>query len=206
MTARVVLIGAGRFAEETTDVLADAGIEVAAWIEGLDAGRADPGHEPPILWVDELAAFEPDLRAVPAIGSPARRGLVERIAAERGLATAVHPSAVVARTATLDDGVVLFPGTIVAARSRIGSDTIVNRGATVGHHTTIGAHGFLGPGAIVAGGVTIGAGVRIGLGALVRDDLTIGDGATVGMGAVCLHDVPAGATVVGNPARPLERA
>ena len=35
--------------------------------------------------------------------------------------------------------------------------------------------------------------------------LRIGDGATIGMGAVVLEDVPAGATVVGNPARILKK-
>ena len=54
--------------------------------------------------------------------------------------------------------------------------------------------------------LVVGDGVRVGLGALIRDDIVIGEGATVGMGAVCLRDVPAGATVVGNPARALERA
>ena len=202
---RVILIGAGRFAEEVSDIAWAAGCDVAAWIEGLDPTRADPAHDPPILWVDDQAAIEPDLPAVPAIGSVARRTLVERIAEGRRLATLVHPAAVLARTASLDDGVVVFAGAIVGARSRIGLGTIVNRAATVGHHTTIGAHAFLGPGATVAGGVRIGDGVRVGMGSLVRDDLTVGDGATIGMGAVCLHDVPAGVTVVGNPARPLER-
>lgn len=33
---RVILVGAGRFAEEISDIAVDAGVEVAAWIEGLD--------------------------------------------------------------------------------------------------------------------------------------------------------------------------
>jgi maltose O-acetyltransferase len=53
--------------------------------------------------------------------------------------------------------------------------------------------------------VTIGADVWIGGGAILLPGVTIGDGAIVGAGAVVTKDVPAGATVVGNPARRLGR-
>lgn len=48
--------------------------------------------------------------------------------------------------------------------------------------------------------VMIGANVWIGGGAIVLPGVTIGDDAIVGAGAVVTRDVPAGATVVGNPA------
>lgn len=44
-------------------------------------------------------------------------------------------------------------------------------------------------------------GASIGAGAVIRCGVTIGEWAMVGCGAVVLKDVPAGATVVGNPAR-----
>lgn len=49
--------------------------------------------------------------------------------------------------------------------------------------------------------VRIGRNVWIGGGAIVLPGVTIGDDAIVGSGAVVTRDVPAGATVVGNPAK-----
>ena len=48
---------------------------------------------------------------------------------------------------------------------------------------------------------TVEAGALVGIGAVVLPGKTIGAWATVGAGAVVIDDVPAGATVVGVPAR-----
>lgn len=49
--------------------------------------------------------------------------------------------------------------------------------------------------------VVIGEHVWIGGGAIILPGVTIGDNALVGAGSVVTRDVPAGATVMGNPAR-----
>ncbi|TCR61673.1 sugar O-acetyltransferase [Bosea sp. BK604] len=50
--------------------------------------------------------------------------------------------------------------------------------------------------------VTIGRNVWIGGGALILPGVRIGDDAIIGAGSVVTRDVPAGATALGNPARP----
>jgi acetyltransferase EpsM len=203
---RVILIGAASFAEEVSDLAAMAGFEVAAWVEGLDRTVVDAAHDPPILWVDDQAAFEPNLPILPAIGSVLRMAIVRRLVGEgRRLATLIHPSAVVSPSASIEPGCVISPLVVVGARSRIGEGTVLNRGALVGHHTEIGRYSFLGPGANVAGKVILGEQVSVGAGAVVRDHLCIGDRAVIGMGAVAVKDVPADVTVVGVPAAPVRR-
>ena len=56
-----------------------------------------------------------------------------------------------------------------------------------------------------ARGITIGNNVWIGAGAKILDGVTIGDGAIIGANAVVTHSVPSYTTVVGIPARPLEK-
>lgn len=50
--------------------------------------------------------------------------------------------------------------------------------------------------------VSIGRTVWIGAGAIILPGITVGDGAVIGAGSVVTRDVPAGITVMGNPARP----
>jgi sugar O-acyltransferase (sialic acid O-acetyltransferase NeuD family) len=203
---RILLAGAGGFAEEVMEVAHACGFEVAAWIEGRDPQRSRQAHEPPIVWVDEQAAFEPGLGVAPAIGSVRRSALMDRLVSEgRRLVTLVHPSAVVAPSTVIEDGCVLARAVVIGPYARIGAGTILTNGVLIGHHTVIGRHSFLGQGANVAGGVVTGPEVLIGLGAVVREHLTIGQGAVVGAGAVVVEDVPAGTTVIGLPARPIER-
>ena len=54
--------------------------------------------------------------------------------------------------------------------------------------------------------VRIGSNVWIGGGAIILPGIVIGDDAIIGAGSVVTRDVPAGATVAGNPARPLPPA
>ncbi|MEO5756560.1 MAG: sugar O-acetyltransferase [Mesorhizobium sp.] len=57
----------------------------------------------------------------------------------------------------------------------------------------------------IAKPVEIGANAWIGGSAVILGGVRIGEAAIVGAGAVVTRDVPAGTTVVGNPAKPIKR-
>lgn len=88
-------------------------------------------------------------------------------------------------------------------------DTVLQDGAKIddhvhiAHNISVGEHAFVIACAEVSGGVRIGKRAWIAPAATVLNQLTIGDDAIVGLGAVVVRNVEAGATVVGNPAKPL---
>jgi maltose O-acetyltransferase len=53
--------------------------------------------------------------------------------------------------------------------------------------------------------IQVGRNVWVGGGTIILPGVRIGDDAVIGAGSVVTRDVPAGATVAGNPARPLAR-
>jgi len=79
-------------------------------------------------------------------------------------------------------------GVVVHPQAKIGPNCLLFQQVTVG---TAGS----------AGVPTLGGHVEVGAGAKILGSVTIGDHAKIGANSVVLEDVPAGATVVGIPAR-----
>jgi len=117
----------------------------------------------------------------------------------------VHPGATVSSYVSLGAGTVVFAGAIVNIGTRLGQAVIVNTGATVDHDNILADGVHVSPGAHLAGGVHVGEASWVGIGAAVREGIRIGGRVRVGAGAVVVKDVDDGLTVVGNPARLLEK-
>jgi sugar O-acyltransferase (sialic acid O-acetyltransferase NeuD family) len=117
--------------------------------------------------------------------------------------TVRHDSAWIAPSAAIGNGLQCLPGAVINARAALGRNVIVNTRAVVEHDCRLGNHVHVAPNATLCGGVVVDHEAFIGAGAVVTPGIHIGAGACVGAGAVVVRDVPAGVTVVGNPAHPL---
>ena len=98
----------------------------------------------------------------------------------------IHPGATLGRRVFIDHGM----GVVVGETAELGDDVQLYHGVTLGGNSPepVKRH------------PTLEDDVTVGANATLVGDITVGEGATVGAGAVVVDDVPAGATVAGNPA------
>lgn len=110
----------------------------------------------------------------------------------------------------IGEGAALSPFVSITSNIKIGKCFHANLYSYVEHDCVIGDYVTFAPGVKCNGNIHIEDHAYIGSGAVIKQGtpdkpLVIGKGAVIGMGAVVTKSVPAGVTVVGNPARILER-
>src|SRR5215475_1556091 len=102
----------------------------------------------------------------------------------------IHPGATIGRRVFIDHGM----GVVIGETAEIGDDCTLYHGVTLGGVSWNAGKRH----------PTLGKGVVVGAGAKILGPFTVGDGAKVGSNSVVVKAVPAGATVVGIPARIVE--
>jgi UDP-perosamine 4-acetyltransferase len=203
MKARIV--GAGAHGRVVLDILrAQARHDAFAFVDD------DP--EMPGLIVNGVSVecgLEESLRdgegieMIIALGNPDLRHRVAGMIAAAGipLLNAIHPSAVVAPSAVLAEGIVVGPTAVINSNANIAGHVVINTGAIVEHDCKVGAYSALGPGAQLGGRVTLGESAFISTGAIVLSRLTIGTRTVVAAGALVTHDLPDHVLAMGIPAK-----
>ncbi|MEN6479132.1 MAG: acetyltransferase [Anaerolineales bacterium] len=209
---RVIVIGAGGHGQVVADALL-ASCQSCPDLRVL--GYADDDEHLwgqtlgglPVLGCIAAALDTPHDAVIVAIGDNRVRYRVMSALLAQGecFVSVVHPAATVSPGASIGFGAMVLAGAVVNTGARLGAGVIVNTSASVDHHNRLEDWVHLAPGAHTGGEVTIGRGALVGLGASIAPRCTIGCWATVGAGATVIHDVPAGTTVVGTPARVIKQ-
>lgn len=209
MGGRLILLGAGSFGRELINWAYDIAEQGGSAFDGyLDASpTALDKNVYALPWLGSFDDYQPQEgdELVLAIADPvAKRTVVEKMRAKGArFARLVHPSAVVARTAVLGEGVVLCPHSLVSADARLGDFVAVNTMSSVGHDVVVGAYSTLSGHVDLTGFVQVGEGCFFGTGARVLPKVQIGQRAKIGAGATIMRKVAEGAVMYIPPAKKL---
>ena len=199
----LVIFGGGGLGKTIIDLVRASGEHEVIGIvdDGLEIGAEVLGV-PVIGGQRYLAALAAEglpfaANAVGAIGRISTRTKVSAIIAEAGLRAPVlvEPTASIAGSAELAEGVQVFAQAVVSAAASVGPNTIINTGTIISHDCRIGADSHIAPGAVLAGEVTVGDGSLVGMGVTASVGLTVGPRAVIGNGSVLTADVPEGTFV-----------
>ena len=191
------------FVYEIDEILKRAGLTVEAYV----ANRTDgwrPDRLTPLLTPEALTADHLKSPVVIPLITPAHRKLVFEETSARGFThfpALRDPTAIVASSAVLDEGVILNAAVVVGANTHLGRFTLLNRSTSIGHDVITEDYVTIGPGSIISGSCRFKRGAFVGAGAIVTPEHTIGANSIVGAGAVVVKDVPDNCIVAGNPAR-----
>lgn len=145
-----------------------------------------------ILFVPDAPATRKNLVAKYEISNKLRSGYISK-------------NALIRYSSEIHHGVVIAHGCHVSSGVLLESYVKLNVNSTIMHDSKIGQYTTVAPCATILGKVNIGRECYIGAGAIILPGLHIGDNVVVGAGAVVTKSIPSHTTVVGVPAKALNK-
>lgn len=144
MDKKLLILGAGGHDQVVYEIATDCGYQKIDYL--------DDNSNLAIGKIGDMARFKETYgELIVGIGNNrVRKELIQK-ASELGfkIATLVHPTAYVSRSATIEEGVVIEPKAIVNAHTTIGLGTIISVGSIVDHDVVVGECCHVNSGAIV---------------------------------------------------------
>jgi sugar O-acyltransferase (sialic acid O-acetyltransferase NeuD family) len=116
-----------------------------------------------------------------------------------------HPDAYISPSAHVGVGAVIQRGCSVSVAAMVGRFVFVNMGCRVGHDAQIGDFSSLMADVDIGGHDLIEESCYFGTKCTVVPGVHIGSGVRVGAASLVVHDILNGLTVMGNPARDIDR-
>lgn len=209
---RLIIIGAGGCGREVLQWAMDINDKTPRWdffgfLDYDEHALDDKDCPAAIIGNDDTYLIQEDDEFICAIGDGALREKIMTRMQQRGaqFIHLIHPTAVVARSASLGDGVIVYPYASITTDTTIGKGCIINMNSYIAHDVTMGAFCTISPNCTITGACNIEDHVFIGVGAHVIPSIYIGNHAFICAGSIVLSDVKEYTKVIGNPAKEKSR-
>jgi sugar O-acyltransferase (sialic acid O-acetyltransferase NeuD family) len=210
MSKRVILLGAGGFGREviawTSDAYkAGAMPEITSFADDNPTALARFSYDLEYLGSIMDLKVNPDDLLLVGVASPlVKKKIFENFSEYIDqFLTLIHPSAVVASTATIGRGVVICPFALISADTQISDFVTINVMSSIGHDSIIGKFSTLSGHVDVTGQVQVGEAVFFGSGAKIIPRIKIGENSKIGAGCTVMRSVLPNVTYYTTPAKKL---
>lgn len=108
----------------------------------------------------------------------------------------IHPTALIASTAEIGEGVVISHNASLGPKVKLGNFNMLNSRCTIGHDTVMGDYNFISPQVALSGYTKIGDNNLIGTNACTLPGKTIGNNNKIAAGMIVYKDVGDNETVM----------
>ncbi|MCJ8269992.1 MAG: hypothetical protein MJK04_11405 [Psychrosphaera sp.] len=158
----LIFVGGGGFYNEIRSYFeADqqAGLHADVVVKGvLDDNPDSQIHDEYLGQIDNYQ-HQSDDRFLITIGLPQHRARIHQLLVAKGAEffSYIHPSCLIARSATIGAGVIICANSIVSTDSVIEQNAVINVFCSIGHDSTVGAHSVLSPYCAVNGAAVVGS-------------------------------------------------
>lgn len=200
---QVIVVGAGGFGREVhhwlSSCLSPDDFTFKGFVDQKSDALAGFGLSERVIGHPDH--YQPDLddRFVLAIGDMASRRRTVESLLSRGanFVSVVHPSAVVARSATVGSGAVIYPYAVVSNNAILHDYAHLSLFASVGHDAHVGRYCLLAPYATVNGFSILEDEVYMSTHSTVVPEKRVGRNSTISANSAVLQDAPANSFVFG---------
>lgn len=198
------IYGTGGHATSIASLAEDLNLKVDGFISHNNASSSK--HLRNILSLEDVFQKSESINCVIGVGMNFLRDKISReIKAIFGdqvtFVSLIHPSAVVAKSAEIKNGVVVLPGAHIGAYSKVGEHCLIGTNSSLDHDSMMYDYSSLAPGAMAGGNVEIGFRSALLINSAISNNTIIANDSILAGGSFCRNHISEFEIWGGIPAR-----
>jgi sugar O-acyltransferase (sialic acid O-acetyltransferase NeuD family) len=183
----VILYSAGGHSKSVSEIIYKLDLNIISYAE---KSKSKWLKNIPMISDDEIKNISNKAQIVIGLGGTNPKDLKKRINKINSIskfakiASLIDPSALIAKDAKIEEGVVIMPGAIIRSGTTIKKYSIINSGAIIEHDCRIGIGTHVAPGAIILGSTICGNCCMIAAGSIITPGKNLQDYSFIKAGKV----------------------